>query len=144
MKTRLIVASVKFDSVSGRDLLSGLFAYSEPGYRWRFRIIQKEDELSAETIRGAIDEGADGIGVICDYGFSNGISCISVKGSGFEQLSHRAVMGSILGLGVERDAIGDIVMIDGHNALFFCDSRLSDFFCESLERVGRDKVRLGR
>jgi LacI family transcriptional regulator len=51
---------VKFDSVSGRDLLSGLFAYSEPGYRWRFRIIQKEDELSAETIRGAIDEGADG------------------------------------------------------------------------------------
>lgn len=88
-----------------------------------------------------IDEGADSIGVICDYGFSDGISCISVKGSGFEQLSHRAVMGSILGLGVERDAIGDIVMIDGHNALFFCDSRLSDFFCESLERVGRDKVK---
>jgi RNA-binding protein YlmH len=86
-------------------------------------------------------EDNDGIGVICDFGFSTDIDCVRIKGSGFEELSHRAVMGSILGLGVERDAIGDIVMLDRHNAVFFCESRLTAFFEENLERVGRDKVK---
>lgn len=86
-------------------------------------------------------EDNDGIEVICDFGFSTDIDCVRIKGSGFEELSHRAVMGSILGLGVERDAIGDIVMLDRHNAVFFCESRLTAFFEENLERVGRDKVK---
>ena len=86
-------------------------------------------------------EDNDGIEVICDFGFSTDIDCVRIKGSGFEELSHCAVMGSILGLGVERDAIGDIVMLDRHNAVFFCESRLTAFFEENLERVGRDKVK---
>lgn len=60
MNSRLIVATVKFDSVSGRDVLSGLFAYKEPGYKWRFRIIQTDGELSPTTVNGAVAEGADG------------------------------------------------------------------------------------
>ena len=86
-------------------------------------------------------EDNDGIEVICNFGFSTDIDCVRIKGSGFEELSHRAVMGSILGLGVERDAIGDIVMLDRYNAVFFCESRLTAFFEENLERVGRDKVK---
>ena len=79
--------------------------------------------------------------VIVDYGFSTEIACIRVRGSGFEELSHRAVMGSILGLGIERDAIGDIVMLDKENAIFFCEARLVAFFEENLCKVGRDKVK---
>lgn len=89
-------------------------------------------------------DGAEKIDVISDYGFSCEIDCLHVKGSGFEELSHRGVMGSVLGLGVERDAIGDIVLIDRSNAIFFCDSKLAPFFEETLERVGRDKVRVKR
>lgn len=84
------------------------------------------------------------IDVIVEYGFSTEIDCLKISGSGFEELSHRAVMGSLLGLGIERDAIGDIVMIDNRNAVFFCDSQLTRFFEESLERVGRDKVKVKR
>ena len=91
-----------------------------------------------------IDENTDGTAAIIDLGFSLEIDCILIKGSGFEELSHRAVMGSILGLGIERDAIGDIVMLDTHNAVFFCESRLTSFFEENLLRVGRDKVRVSR
>ena len=91
-----------------------------------------------------LDEGNDGIDVILDYGFYTEIESLRIRGSGFESLSHRAVMGSILGLGVERDAIGDIVMLDAHNAVFFCESRLAEFFCENLLRIGRDKVKIAR
>ena len=81
---------------------------------------------------------------IIDYGFSSDIDALLIKGSGFEELSHRAVMGSILGLGVERDVVGDIVMLDEHRAVVFCDSKMSAFFIEGLLRVGRDKVSVER
>lgn len=84
------------------------------------------------------------VDALFDFGFSCEIDCLSVDGSGFERLSHRAVMGSILGLGIERDAVGDIVMINDNSAIFFCDSKLSEFFCENLDRVGKDKVKVKR
>lgn len=87
-----------------------------------------------------IEEGS--IEALIEFGFSCEMDCVEIRGSGFETLSHRAVMGSILGLGIERDVVGDIVMLNENRAIFFCDSRLTPFFCESLERVGRDKVRV--
>ena len=89
-------------------------------------------------------DDTDNIDVLTEFGFSREIDCLSVKGSGFEEISHRAVMGSVLGLGVERDVIGDIIMLDKNNAIFFCDSMLTQFFEENLERVGRDKVKVRR
>lgn len=86
----------------------------------------------------------ENIDALSDYGFSCEIDCLLVKGSGFEELSHRAVMGSVLGLGVERDVIGDIVVLDKSNAVFFCDARLTSFFEENLVRAGRDKVKVSR
>lgn len=84
------------------------------------------------------------IGDICEYGYSLEVDAVLVKGSGFEKLSHRAIMGSVLGLGVQRDVIGDIVLINDNEAVFFCDSQLTDFFEDNLERIGRDKVKLCR
>lgn len=81
---------------------------------------------------------------LCEYGYSLGIDALLIKGSGFESISHRAIMGSVLALGIERDAIGDIVLLDDCNAIFFCDSKISDFLVENLDRVGRDKVSLRR
>lgn len=79
MKSRLIIVSVRFNSIAGRDMLSGLFSYNEPGYRWRFRIIQSEEEFSAETIRGALDEGADGFALTFT---GNAESLRALSGSG--------------------------------------------------------------
>ena len=77
-----------------------------------------------------------------EYGYSSNIDVISIVGSGFEKLIHRAVMGSVLGLGIERDVIGDICMKSDSEALLFCDSAMTSFILENLERIGRDKVKL--
>ena len=68
----------------------------------------------------------------------------SVKGSGFRDLTHRDYLGSILGLGLERDAIGDILIPDAHNAILFTDTRVGDFLKTSLEKVATDTVKVGR
>ena len=89
-------------------------------------------------------EDAEDISSILEFGFSTELDCLRITGSGFEELSHRSVMGSLLGLGIERDAVGDIVMLNDKSAIFFCESRLTAFFEENLERIGRDKVRVSR
>ncbi|MBE6397783.1 MAG: helix-turn-helix domain-containing protein [Lentisphaerae bacterium] len=91
MKTRLIIASVKFDSISGRDILSGLFAYNEPGYRWRYRIIQTEEEFSTETIQGLFDEGADGF-VLTFQGNAECMRILSESGKPIVSLGARSAI----------------------------------------------------
>lgn len=64
-----------------------------------------------------------------------------IKGSGFRNLSHRDYLGAILGLGIERDAIGDVAVQDEHSAILFCPRTLADFFVGELTKVGSDTVR---
>lgn len=79
----------------------------------------------AETVRGAV----------CP---------ILVKGSGFRELSHRDYLGSILGLGLERDAIGDILIPDSHSAILLTDTRVGDFLTTQMEKVATDTVKVSR
>ena len=67
-----------------------------------------------------------------------------VKGSGFRELSHRDYLGSVLGLGLERDAIGDILMPDTHSAILLTDTRVGDFLTTQMEKVATDTVRVSR
>ena len=82
------------------------------------------DDL-AETIRGAV----------CP---------VQVRGSGFRELSHRDYLGSVLGLGLERDAIGDILIPDSHSAILLTDTRVGDFLTTQMEKVATDTVRVSR
>ncbi len=69
---------------------------------------------------------------------------LSVRGSGYRVLSHRDYLGSTLGLGVERDAVGDIVCLGEHEALLMTDARMADFLASDLKRVATDAVRVSR
>ena len=69
---------------------------------------------------------------------------ILVNGSGFRELSHRDYLGSVLGLGLERDAIGDILIPDAHSAILLTDSRVGDFLVTQMEKVATDTVRVSR
>ena len=53
-----------------------------------------------------------------------------------EALEHRAVLGTIMGTGIERELVGDIVLLDGA-AYVFCVSSMADMLCAALTRVGR-------
>ena len=77
--------------------------------------------------------------------FIRGAVCpILVKGSGFRELSHRDYLGSVLGLGLERDTVGDILIPDSHSAILLTDTRVGDFLITQLEKVATDTVRVSR
>ena len=78
-----------------------------------------------------------------EYGFESDISAVEVTGSGYRKLSHRDFLGSVLGLGLERDVIGDVIVQEGEKprATIICDKAVSDFICENLSKVGSDTVK---
>lgn len=51
-------------------------------------------------------------------------------------LAHRDVLGTVMGLGIERELVGDIVIRD-EGAYLFCVSQMADFLRDSLGRVGK-------
>lgn len=59
--------------------------------------------------------------------------------SGVSGLSHRDILGSVLGLGIKREMTGDI-FVDGDRAVIMSDSQVRDFLLFNLKNVGRKKV----
>ena len=103
---------------------------------------------------GLVDPAAlvsDPVAALCSAGLDDladtlrdAVCPVSVKGSGFRELSHRDYLGSVLGLGLERDAIGDILIPDAHSAILLTDSRVGDFLTTQMEKVATDTVRVSR
>jgi len=83
---------------------------------------------------------------LSDYLDKSNISSLRVCGSGYRKLSHRDYLGSVLGLGIERDVLGDIVFREGteNEAIFFCDSVIADFILNDLKKVANDSVRVDK
>ena len=95
-------------------------------------------------------EGKDGIfdfeNKISEYGYSTDITLLKISGSGYRRLTHRDFLGSVLGLGVERSVVGDIVLLDteGKEAALFCDGAIAEFFLGELTLVANDKVKVAK
>ena len=58
-----------------------------------------------------------------------------------EALTHRDWLGSLMGLGITRSAVGDII-IKENKAYIFCLENMADFIIENLTQVKRTAVRL--
>lgn len=71
----------------------------------------------------------------------NAVAPLRITGSGFCTLTHRDYLGAIMGLGLERDAIGDVAIQNDREAVVFCSATIRDFLCQMLETVGKDHVR---
>ena len=56
------------------------------------------------------------------------------------ELSHRDYLGSMLGMGIERDKTGDIFIFDEYTILFVSES-ISDYIGTNLTKVGRTSVK---
>ena len=83
---------------------------------------------------------------ISEYGYSANITLLKISGSGYRSLGHRDYLGSVLGLGVERDVVGDILLLEGESqeAVIFCDSAIAQFFLSELTFVANDKVKVSK
>lgn len=86
-------------------------------------------------------EGCDPALTLDDGDVREAVVALRISGSGFRTLSHRDWLGSLLGLGLERDAIGDIAVQNPHEAVVFCTAPIRNFLLENLKKAANDTVR---
>lgn len=67
------------------------------------------------------------------------IDCIRIDLNQGKQIGHRDILGALLGLGIERSVLGDILLQD-EIAYVFVLHKMSDFICRELHQVGRSAV----
>ncbi len=73
------------------------------------------------------------------------ISCVKIQPCSpkfADRLTHRDFLGALLNLGIERDKLGDIAIID-NCAYLFAKSDIAEYVAASLERVKHTDVKLG-
>lgn len=63
------------------------------------------------------------------------ISPIRVSHS-FGELTHRDYLGSLMGLGIKRETLGDILVFEDR-AYIICAAQISDYILTNLEKIGR-------
>lgn len=68
------------------------------------------------------------------------ISVLKITSSGGAVFGHRDYLGSLLGLGIKREMLGDIVICNDCAAVF-CHSDIEDFIIFNFTKVGRMSVR---
>ncbi len=111
--------------------------------------------LLPDYVEGMLDPAAvaaDPITALTEAGFSelaevllDAVTVVTIRGSGFRTLSHRDFLGSVLGLGLDRDAIGDMMVSeDGQTAYLATDARIADFLMSDLKKVATDAVKVSR
>jgi len=66
---------------------------------------------------------------------------ISYNAKYSKKLCHRDFLGSILSIGISRDKIGDIIVLDNY-AIIFVKSEIADFIVFNVDRIGKTKVNL--
>ncbi len=64
---------------------------------------------------------------------------LKVSKDRFSSLSHRDYLGSLMGLGIKRETVGDIVIGEDYTFIFALKS-ISRYICENLTKVGRGTV----
>lgn len=74
-----------------------------------------------------------------DFDEGEYIRCVQVS-AGFGQPGHRDYMGAVLGLGIKREWLGDI-LVDGGTAYIFCLNTVAEHLLASLDKVGRYGVK---
>lgn len=62
-----------------------------------------------------------------------------IKISNLGSLTHRDVLGAVLGLGIKREMVGDIYFDDGV-AVIMCEETIADYIMYNLKSVGRQNV----
>lgn len=58
-----------------------------------------------------------------------------------DNLSHRDILGSLMGLGITRESVGDILIEKGR-AVFFITEEIADFVLSELTKAGRVGLKL--
>lgn len=69
------------------------------------------------------------------------ITPLQIKTSGYVNLAHRDFLGALVGLGIDRAAMGDILLNDD-GAIVFVNPSVATLIKNELTYIGRDKVKV--
>ncbi len=81
----------------------------------------------------------DNYGVAEEYTYP--ISAIYFQYDSRYQLTHRDFLGSIMALGIKREAVGDILVADGI-AIAFVKEEIRDYIIHQIQKIGKTGVTL--
>lgn len=68
------------------------------------------------------------------------ISVIEIRGRNIDELSHRDYLGSLMGLGIKRENIGDILPLDDR-CVVFVKPEMQDYILSNLTKIGRHGIK---
>ena len=72
------------------------------------------------------------------------IACVEAAWNGqFARLTHRDVLGAVMGLGMERELVGDILLAPDATKII-CDAKIADFIMTNLTMIGAVGVKAQR
>ena len=71
------------------------------------------------------------------------LCALIITGRDIESLSHRDYLGSLLGLGIKREKIGDI-LVSPDGTIVFSASDISDYIINNLTKIGRSGIHIER
>ncbi len=69
------------------------------------------------------------------------LSVIEITGRDIGELKHPDFLGSLLGLGIKREKIGDILIFDDRCLVFVVEG-IADYIVKNLDKVGRKGVKV--
>lgn len=90
--------------------------------------IPKFYEINEDDIKNFLDENT-----------LNPVCALKITKDRFSSLSHRDYLGAIMGLGIKRDTIGDI-LINDDGCILFCLKSISGYLIENLKQAGRGQL----
>lgn len=79
---------------------------------------------------------------LCGYEAEMPIRCLKaapINPKFAEKLSHRDFLGALIGLGIDRSALGDIILKD-NTAYFFCLENMAEYLTEHFSQVRRTNI----
>ncbi|MBQ2943826.1 MAG: hypothetical protein IJD93_03965 [Ruminococcus sp.] len=68
------------------------------------------------------------------------IKALKVSSRGKRELTHRDYLGSLMGLGIKRECIGDIIRLNDKEAVVFVRDEIAEHIVRDLDRIGRESV----
>jgi len=109
-------------------------------------VLQKNLDLEIQAFGGSLESERRIIGFAPNYMEMNQkefpltvLFILRNKKFGQVDLSHRDYLGSILGLGIDRKKVGDIILLE-EKTYCFVKQEIAGYLCDHLEKVARTPV----
>lgn len=71
----------------------------------------------------------------------NEIAVLLAEARNLSQMTHRDFLGSLMGLGIKRETIGDILVYED-KCLIFVRREMADYIVSNLTKIGRDGINI--